>query len=567
MSYKELESAVQFADNNLAYGIKSTAIGWKKTNNEYIRGEKSVVFGVEHKKDISELSENEIIPSSITIDGITYKTDVVEHIPIYLDDCYNFPAEESAQPLTDNTVLNMRWNFTSGNHLTSNYPAAIGRDYTDAASGLMGGTQVIKFPDSYAGGVNNFGQARAAYLLGTMGFIAVDNEDGRIVGVTNTHVACDRKFRNSDRFRTAGAANGVTYFGELDDPYSLVHPRPRNLGLSDSTRTYTDDNGNYILSEPPGTFPPQLIIRTWDFQNFNRQAVQQYPPLASDSTFIQTAVVHEDAAYSYVLNSGAYMLKRYSPFVRSQVTTANRVDACVFDIDDKFLEDYSYKLREPDGDMNMVGEYLEFATTTELDNMLTNPPNAIYSVGRTTGPKGFFANGRENSALTSCILECVATNAASQINFREREQAAVSAFTNLIQLQFTDGSANPSDGGDSGSAYIADLTGNGDFKVIGLHFAGGTNFAGEGIALGCRIDEVASRMNISAWTGATSVDTSRPTKTVVTRPYTQDDPDQETITIGGHTYYNVGLAHAHRVITQYGHSITTQDDDTIEYYE
>ena len=488
-----------------------------------------------------------------------------------LNSCYPFRVIDGdyrdAEVLED-TIRDLRWNFTHNNQLNaSNYPAdAIGRIYTDAASGLMGGTQVIKWPDNFTVGRNTNNQYVATYSVGSLGFIAVDNEDNRLVGVTNNHVACDRKLKNSVRFRddffvvANGASPDIVYSGELADPYSLVHRRPRNTGKSDSTRTYTDENGlnPFTLSEPPGTFPPQLVIRTWEYVNTQSIAQQQFPPLASDSTFIETREM-EDPLYSYEKNTNAFMLKRYSPFYRGTGTNINNtVDACIFDIDDRFLEDYSYKLREPDGDMDMVGEYLEFATTTELNNMLTNPPSGIRSTGRTTGPKGFFTT--QVGGTTSCELEVIETNRAVPVNFTEKGQPAASRFVNCLGIQYVDDSLWPNAGGDSGSCVIADLTGNGDWKIIGLHFAGNSITASV-----IMIDELASSMNISAWTGATSMDTSRPSGTVVTRPYTQGDPDQETITIDGHTYYNVGLAHAHRVITQYGHSITTQDNDTIVY--
>ena len=568
MSYEELKLAVEFAENHLASGLSGDiGVGWKKTNGEYIRGEKSIVFHVREKKPLSELLENEIIPPSITLDGVTFKTDVVQDLPMTLYSCYPFRTNADGSyrdaAVLDNTIRDMRWNFTHNNQLNaSNYPAgAIGRIYTDAASGLMGGTQVIKWPDNYTGGLNNANQYVATYSVGTMGFIAVDNEDERIVGVTNTHVACDRKLKNTDRFKNDFflAAEGIVYSGELADPYSLVHRRPRNIGKSNSSRIYNDADGNpFTLSEPPGTFPPQLVIRTWEYVNAQTIAQQQMPPLASDSTLIETREL-EDPLYSYEKNTNAFMLKRYSPFsVGTGTNINNTVDCCIFDIDDRFLEDYSYKLREPDGDMDMVGEYLEFATTTELNNMLINPPAAIRSVGRTTGPKGFFAT--HIGGTSSCEMEIVEINRVTGVGFTEKGQRADSRFTNLLAVEYVDDSPFPSAGGDSGSCVIADLTGNGDFKVIGLHFAG-NGLTGSVI----RIDEIVSRMNIRAWTGATSVDTSRPSGTVVTRPYTQGSPDQETITIDGHTYYNVGLAHSKRVITQYGHSITTQNNDTIVY--
>ena len=574
MSKQELKSAIQFIkDNN--FPILGVRIGWKKTNNEYIRGEKSIVFSVEQKKPLSELSEDEIIPSSIVLDGQVYKTDVINFQMAHADACYTvqewggptFPGSDQRHDATDLTIRGMRFVFTSGTFLTDDYPAdGIGHFFNGAASGLMGGQQVVKYPDGFRYNVNG----QMSYSTGTMGLIAVDNEDNRLVGVTNTHVACDRKIRNSDRFDGSfDPTTGITTSGEIDDPYSFVHRRPRDCGLSNG-----ELNG---VDLPRGSFPPQLLTIAWDYQSTVRSTILQFPPLASDSAFIQTAAFFDEAAqYSDVLNSGAFMLKRYSPFALGTDTATyagwsaterthnfwnvwdlNQVDCCIFDIDDKFLADYSYKLREPDGANDMLGEYLEFATETEIDNMLTDPPAAIYAVGRTTGPKGFVDTA-------TCRLECVATNGIAVIGFPERGVDMVSGFTECIYLEYEDGDLYPGFSGDSGSIYVADLDGTGDFKVIGLNFAG-SNDRTE--AIGNRIDNVASKLNISAWTAATSLDTSRPSKTVVTRPYTEGDPDQDTITIDGQTYYNVGLAKAHRILTQSLHTIATQDGDTLEYHE
>ncbi len=52
-------------------------LGNKITNGEYT-GEESIVFTVEKKKPLSELSPEEILPSQVEIDGVTYNTDVFE---------------------------------------------------------------------------------------------------------------------------------------------------------------------------------------------------------------------------------------------------------------------------------------------------------------------------------------------------------------------------------------------------------------------------------------------------------------------------------------------------------
>ncbi len=51
--------------------------GFKLTNKEYTE-EHAVIFTVDKKRPIEEIPEDELLPSEIEIDGVIYKTDVVE---------------------------------------------------------------------------------------------------------------------------------------------------------------------------------------------------------------------------------------------------------------------------------------------------------------------------------------------------------------------------------------------------------------------------------------------------------------------------------------------------------
>jgi len=127
--------------------------GKKITNNEFT-DEKSIVFLVPKKKPISELNENEILPKEVVIDGLVYKTDVIECSPKplcdpqYSNSCYDWQV---AQP------PNM-----------------------DTYRPLLGGIEISS--------VNKACEA------GTLGFIAVDIESDALVGVTNNHVVVTDPF-------------------------------------------------------------------------------------------------------------------------------------------------------------------------------------------------------------------------------------------------------------------------------------------------------------------------------------------------------------------------------------
>lgn len=136
----------------VSYGFNT--VGGKTTN------EKVIVFTVIRKKPLSEIPENERIPSQITIDGETFNTDVIEGV--------NQPF---AYGMCDPTFYD--WQITTPGNRNKHRP-------------LMGGISVTNFTV-----LGNY--------VGTLGFIAVDNETNSLVGVSNNHVLCDDAFFTSDR--------------------------------------------------------------------------------------------------------------------------------------------------------------------------------------------------------------------------------------------------------------------------------------------------------------------------------------------------------------------------------
>lgn len=145
------EKIVELFDTTADY--VSVGLGNKKTNG-VDTGELSIVFHVEKKLPLSEVPENEILPKTIEIDGITYQTDVIEQEPMKLmcdSSCY---SNWCLNPPTCNSQIS-----TPNN----NY------------------NPILK------GGVGITSSHWAGYV-GTMGFIGVDKVTGALVGVTNNHV-------------------------------------------------------------------------------------------------------------------------------------------------------------------------------------------------------------------------------------------------------------------------------------------------------------------------------------------------------------------------------------------
>ncbi len=141
--------------------------GFKITNKEYTE-EHAVIFTVEKKRPIEEIPEGELLPKEIEIDGVTYKTDVIEIGKVEtlacstntLNDCYNWSPPFSY----DNVIY--------GNNVPPENRGFI--------RPLKGGISITS--------QNQLGK------VGTLGFIAVDNDKNALVGVTNNHVVIGNAF-------------------------------------------------------------------------------------------------------------------------------------------------------------------------------------------------------------------------------------------------------------------------------------------------------------------------------------------------------------------------------------
>jgi hypothetical protein len=142
---KLLEKIQTLIDNKEQYDIVSVTYGHKFKNNAFT-DEKCISFGVREKKSLSELSPDKIIPPTINIDGIDFKTDVLV-MP-------KFTA------LADSCQLSATYNLNR-------------QRYRPLSGGISIG--------------NNGGGVYTS--VGTLGTIVVDNTDNKLVGLTNLHIA------------------------------------------------------------------------------------------------------------------------------------------------------------------------------------------------------------------------------------------------------------------------------------------------------------------------------------------------------------------------------------------
>jgi hypothetical protein len=172
---------------------------------------------------------------------------------------------------------------------------------------------------------------------------------------------------------------------------------------------------------------------------------------------------------------------------------------------------------------------MPFATAAEIDQLLyTNPP--IYSSGRTSGVKFGGLCGLRVFTVNQ-IIPVGSSSPPPPSGYNLDGTKVPVTFSRIIGFTRTNADCPfPIQGGDSGSALIADF--NGVYKIIGLVFAGSTYYG-----FACRIDEVASQLNISAWDGTTKNYFNTSSRQFRTTPGGSYD---KTINCNDNIYWQVG---------------------------
>ena len=265
-------------------------------------------------------------------------------------------------------------------------------------------------------------QNNIALGIGTLGLICVDLDTNTLVGLTNSHVVVRDAFIASERTSPSIATNLTQSLLATQNGVQKIIP---------NSVAQFDDTNHDLEDFYPNNIKTDSIIGK----------VKKYYPLRSTTTnFIDCAVM--------TLNSSVI-----SPLI-------------------------SFK---------QLGQspnyFMDFATTEEINNLITNDNN-IYSSGRTTGRKG-----------ESCQMEVTQLGASFNIIYKKETVNTQILFQDCFYIRYRNLSLSPTIiSGDSGSCVTADI--NGQRKIIGLVFAGNST---EGAV--CRIDRIASILNLKAWKG------------------------------------------------------------------
>lgn len=416
-----LEKLTSTPDDIIGVGFGNKISGDSVVDND------SIVFSVKKKKPLDQIPEEEQIPPTIEIDGKVYKTDVIE--------------------VHENKLLS--WS-NCGSPWT---------DYITTPPTNRNEFRPLK------GGISCTNYTNMSGYVGTMGFIAVDNDDGTLVGISNNHVLVNNAFYTSDRNLSSASSQWTN--------------------VSGSVCTQPNDSGKFGLSYRIGLVKKYVPIH----------------PLGSGTNTVDVAAISLDPA----------------------LITSNLINTA-----DSWRQE---------GIINLVSAP-PFANTVEIDAALSDPNTYYYSSGRTTGAKG------ENP--TNKLIK-YSSGAAININYTDQTGSGttvqMSNLFSLVAYDTTQPSGNycyyPSNGGDSGSAILAEI--DGVLKIVGLLFAGSyvtINDVDYPTITWCnRIDEVASQLNISAWDG---ISTSLASQTVSTKIIAGGSA-APTMNVSGSTYWQVGL--------------------------
>jgi len=188
--------------------------------------------------------------------------------------------------------------------------------------------------------------------------------------------------------------------------------------------------------------------------------------------------------------------KKYIPVKSNSLGGINYVDGALFTLDSSVVDtNESFKYYG----FSFSGAPT-FATTSEIDDLINNNWD-FFSVGRTTGAKG---EGDTKLKFLSTGSVFVSNKLNSTTDSTCRFDECISYIASASTTTTGNGCFYPINSGDSGSALLANI--NGQIKIIGLCFAGSTSGSVDGyftIGRACRIDRVASELNIEPFTGQT----------------------------------------------------------------
>jgi phosphatidylethanolamine-binding protein (PEBP) family uncharacterized protein len=189
MITEDINKIIKHWYENTPEGI-SVGYGFKQTNGEY-NGDVCIQFLVEEKKPLSELSEDELLPSEIKInEDLTIKTDVIEVGKIFTMQC------NTSTPIS---VVNPCEPFISTPPTNRS-----------AFATLKGGISITSI--------------RKGNSVGTLGMIVQDVNTNALVGLTNNHVVVSNGIKAQYQNLNPALGNNFPVTNEINPDNTSCQP-------------------------------------------------------------------------------------------------------------------------------------------------------------------------------------------------------------------------------------------------------------------------------------------------------------------------------------------------------
>jgi len=384
--------------------IHGVMYGYKIVNG-LITNELCIQYNVLKKKELSELSANQVIPKHIEIEGVIYKTDVIEvDLPI--------PVCSISGDPTENQIFRRP---------------------------VLGGCQLAA-----CGG------------YGTMGFVALDNYDNSLVGVTNLHViGCAAPYQSQD-------LNYVGTYGNFGAQYWFNNP--------------------FSLNNYTWPFVYQNLSQSNRLLGFVKRSYMLSPNLCSGGTFsVDKCINYIDAALLTLPSSAITNSDSWKQIGLTGLTTPPT-----------------------------------FASTAEIDSLLSSK-NPMYSTGRTTGAKGEGSTQIYAFSFGAGYVGYpVPGNKKSSVSYFNDLISIVASGSSIPAGTICSDVVRP---GDSGSMIYAFFDGMPKIIGLIFAAASSFMNENWALGLVCRIDRISSLLNISPWTGDSRNCIDNPTTLVHQVPY------------------------------------------------
>lgn len=368
----------QYIDENFLseaekYGVDSMYIA-EKTSGGKPTGEQSVVYTVKQKQPTDQISEDQLIPSSIKIGDTHVRTDVVEADIEYEFEtfCHDINTQTGSIIIGRNRRL-----------------GRLGHIYDPVRRpGLscMNLTHSINYKKTHSAG-----EMFNGILIGTLGFFAVDEQDGHLVAVSNNHVLTPGFISaNEQGDDPMNYKDNVIVTPADDQTISGTQITP---GYMTSQERTIVDGVEYKLGE---------VKRSWPLKRLNNEIDAAICSITMDLALEDPTFVGIKASFGSAGKRG-----------NSWIPVGMNID-------------YNMK----------------WATTNEIDSLVVSSTNNLFKSGWATGAVG--KPGMDISR--ECELYMSGSSFSGFVSGRQ--------FKNIIQYKGRNG-LDPSAGGDSGSPLCA----------------------------------------------------------------------------------------------------------------